>query len=65
MSGRLDDWRAIEHEATREKFRDLAWYDGKLYAATLDGLFVLAGDRLLGDGWRGDRGRWRATNSAC
>lgn len=46
LHGQPDRWSLIDHGDTAEDIWDLEWFAGKLYVSTLDGLFVLDGDRL-------------------
>lgn len=47
LRGRPGQWALIEQEDVDENIWDLEWFAGKLYVSTLDGLFVLQGDRLM------------------
>lgn len=57
IRGSGDQWRVVDPGDLREAIWDLAWFQGRLYAATAHGLFTLSGNDLalvvlgLGGDW--------------
>jgi hypothetical protein len=41
LCGRDDEWGVIDHQMTTEDFWGIAWFKGKLYLSSFDGVFYL------------------------
>lgn len=41
LRGREDEWEIIEHQMTAEDFWGIAWFKGRLYLSSFNGVFVL------------------------
>jgi hypothetical protein len=41
LVGKADQWEVVKHDATREDFWGSAWFKGRFYVATSNGIFVL------------------------
>lgn len=54
VRGRGSRWKVLEQEVS-EDLRGLAWYRGKLYAASLTQLYVLEGDQFVPVDFEDDR----------
>jgi hypothetical protein len=46
LRGRHGQWEIIDHGATDDDFWGMAWFDGRLYVACYQGVFVLENDVL-------------------
>jgi hypothetical protein len=47
IRGRDDNWESIDHNFTEDDIWSLAWYNEKLYVATMRGLYTLENDQLI------------------
>jgi hypothetical protein len=46
LRGRGENWEVIEHDATKNDFWGMEWFDGKLYLSTMNLLFQLDAEGL-------------------
>ncbi|MCE9529813.1 MAG: hypothetical protein K8T89_01530 [Planctomycetes bacterium] len=47
LRGRDDDWEVIAHESTEQDFWGIAWYNDRLYLASMHAVFTLEDDDSL------------------
>lgn len=55
LQGGVDGWSLIEHTATDDTVWDLAWFQGALYASTLNTVYRLQDGRLVAVDFGADR----------